>query len=259
MSRDACQSHHRGTGRADSHHPDPGVWAGEADLCRGDGSNSCGRAHSRRRSRDARGLTQGVQVLAVRRAPSHMCMHGCWSATAPACWREGGGQSIARCSRSEALISGGTHSWPLLDPRQQCDASEGCLCHLKHLELRHPPRPGPAVDRDWSAGADQCRAVDGDGDISGYGHDLLAPRDRGGAGADGGMLMDFTALRTQVIALLQREQRLSYRALQRQFALDDEDLEALKDELIYAKRLAVDEEGRVLVWIGETSSAPTTA
>jgi len=33
------------------------------------------------------------------------------------------------------------------------------------------------------------------------------------------MLMDFTALRTQVIALLQREQRLSYRALQRPFAL----------------------------------------
>src|SRR5262249_47001293 len=71
--------------------------------------------------------------------------------------------------------------------------------------------------------------------------------------------MDFTALRTQVIALLQCEQRLSYRALQRQFALDDEDLEALKDELIYAKRLAVDEDGRVLVWTGGTSSAPTTA
>ena len=31
--------------------------------------------------------------------------------------------------------------------------------------------------------------------------------------------MDFTALRTQVIALLHREQRLSYRALKRQFAL----------------------------------------
>jgi class 3 adenylate cyclase len=71
--------------------------------------------------------------------------------------------------------------------------------------------------------------------------------------------MDFTALRTQVIALLQRERRLSYRALKRQFALDDEDLEALKDELIYAKRLAVDEDGRVLVWTGETSSAPPTA
>ena len=62
--------------------------------------------------------------------------------------------------------------------------------------------------------------------------------------------MDFTALRTQVIALLQREQRLAYRALQRQFALDDADLEALKDELIYAKRLAVDEDGRVLVGRG---------
>ena len=48
--------------------------------------------------------------------------------------------------------------------------------------------------------------------------------------------MDFTALRTQVIALLQHERRLSYRALKRQFTLDDEDLEALKDELIYAKR-----------------------
>jgi hypothetical protein len=71
--------------------------------------------------------------------------------------------------------------------------------------------------------------------------------------------MDFTALRTQVIELLQREQRLSYRALQRQFALDDEDLEALKDELLYAKRLAVDEDGRVLVWTGGTASAPTTA
>jgi class 3 adenylate cyclase/predicted ATPase len=70
--------------------------------------------------------------------------------------------------------------------------------------------------------------------------------------------MDFTALRTQVIELLQREQRLSYRALKRQFALDDEDLEALKDELIYAKRLAVDEDGRVLVWIGGMFSAPTT-
>src|SRR5262249_624107 len=71
--------------------------------------------------------------------------------------------------------------------------------------------------------------------------------------------MDFTALRTQVIELLQREQRLSYRALKRQFALDDEDLEALKDELLYAKRLAMDEDGRVLVWTGGTASAPPTA
>jgi class 3 adenylate cyclase len=38
-----------------------------------------------------------------------------------------------------------------------------------------------------------------------------------------------------------------------QFHLDDEQLEALKDELIEAQRLAVDERGRVLVW----SSTPT--
>ena len=34
--------------------------------------------------------------------------------------------------------------------------------------------------------------------------------------------MDFDALLTQVLALLQREKRLSYRALKRRFDLDDE-------------------------------------
>ena len=52
----------RGTGRADSHHPDPGVWAGKADLWRGDGAQSGGRAHSRRRSRDARGVKTGRSI-----------------------------------------------------------------------------------------------------------------------------------------------------------------------------------------------------
>ena len=67
--------------------------------------------------------------------------------------------------------------------------------------------------------------------------------------------MDFTALRTQVIELLQREGRVAYRALKLQFQLDDDTIEALKDDLIYAKKLAVDEEGRVLVWTGGTASA----
>src|SRR5215467_6026749 len=70
--------------------------------------------------------------------------------------------------------------------------------------------------------------------------------------------MDFSALRTQVIDLLQREGRVAYRALKLQLQLDDDTLEALKDDLIYAKKLAVDEEGRVLVWAGGTSSTPTT-
>ena len=71
--------------------------------------------------------------------------------------------------------------------------------------------------------------------------------------------MDFTTLRTQVIDLLQREGRVAYRVLKLLFQLDDDLLEALKDDLIYAKKLAVDEEGRVLVWTGGTSSAPPPA
>ena len=71
--------------------------------------------------------------------------------------------------------------------------------------------------------------------------------------------MDYDAVLAQVLDLLQREQRLSYRILKRRFALDDNDLEDLKDDLIYAKKLAMDEDGRVLVWTGGTSNAPPTA
>jgi class 3 adenylate cyclase len=72
--------------------------------------------------------------------------------------------------------------------------------------------------------------------------------------------MDFSAIRTQVIELLQREGRVAYRALKLQFQLDNDHLEALKDDLIYAKRLAVDEDGRVLVWTGGADvPAPATA
>src|SRR5215468_1773647 len=71
--------------------------------------------------------------------------------------------------------------------------------------------------------------------------------------------MDYDAIVTQALTLLQREQRLSYRVLKLRLQLDDDTLEALKEDLIYAKKLAVDEEGRVLVWTGGTSSAPTTA
>ena len=62
--------------------------------------------------------------------------------------------------------------------------------------------------------------------------------------------MDYEAVRAQVLALLQQEQRLSYRVLKRQLQLDDDTLEDLKEDLIYAKKLAVDEDGRVLVWMG---------
>src|SRR3989442_9717364 len=73
--------------------------------------------------------------------------------------------------------------------------------------------------------------------------------------------MTFEEVLDQAIARLQRRGRLTYRTLQLQFQLDDAHLEALKDELIYGQRLAVDEDERVLVWRGEPLSAPppTTA
>jgi len=67
--------------------------------------------------------------------------------------------------------------------------------------------------------------------------------------------MTFDALLAQIRELLQREQRLSYRALKVRFHLDDDYLEALRAERIYAKRLAADEDGRVLVWTGAADMA----
>jgi hypothetical protein len=68
--------------------------------------------------------------------------------------------------------------------------------------------------------------------------------------------MTFEERLAQILEVLQREQRLSYRALKRRFDLDEEYLEDLKEEIIYAKRLAADEAGRVLVWLGDTTSPP---
>src|SRR5215471_4174268 len=67
--------------------------------------------------------------------------------------------------------------------------------------------------------------------------------------------MTFDEVLSQIQDLLQREQRVSYRGLKRRFDLDDEYLEDLKEELIGAKRLAVDEDGRFLVWTGVTSTS----
>jgi class 3 adenylate cyclase len=71
--------------------------------------------------------------------------------------------------------------------------------------------------------------------------------------------MTFEELLDQAIALLQRRGRLTYRALKRQFNLDDDYLEDLKAELIQGQRLAVDEDGEVLVWRGDTVSAAAPA
>src|SRR5215510_8160614 len=68
----------------------------------------------------------------------------------------------------------------------------------------------------------------------------------------------FDEVLSQVIDLLQREGRVAYRVLKRRFALDEEYVEDLKADLIDAKRLAVDEDGKVLVWVGE-GTAPVAS
>jgi class 3 adenylate cyclase/tetratricopeptide (TPR) repeat protein len=66
--------------------------------------------------------------------------------------------------------------------------------------------------------------------------------------------MTFDEILAQTIELLQREGRVSYRALKRRFSLDDEYLDDLKIEIIRAKLLAIDEGGEVLVWTGSPSA-----
>jgi class 3 adenylate cyclase/tetratricopeptide (TPR) repeat protein len=67
--------------------------------------------------------------------------------------------------------------------------------------------------------------------------------------------MTFEEILDQTIAMLQRRGRLTYGTLRRQFQLDDAALEDLKNELIEGQRLAVDERGTVLVWIGAAGPA----
>jgi hypothetical protein len=68
--------------------------------------------------------------------------------------------------------------------------------------------------------------------------------------------MEFYEILDQILALLQRHGRVTYGALKRQFQLDDAYLEDLKAEIIEARQLAVDQDGRVLVWNGVVAPAP---
>src|SRR5262245_40321430 len=68
--------------------------------------------------------------------------------------------------------------------------------------------------------------------------------------------MTFEEILDHAIAMLQRRGRLTYGALKRQFQLDDAYLDDLKAELIEGQRLAVAEDGRVLVWTGSTRTPP---
>jgi hypothetical protein len=71
--------------------------------------------------------------------------------------------------------------------------------------------------------------------------------------------MDLFAVVDQVIELLQSRGRVSYRALKRQFDLDDAYLDDLKAELIEVQQLAADQDGIMLVWTGEPGTASPVA
>src|SRR6266567_216580 len=71
--------------------------------------------------------------------------------------------------------------------------------------------------------------------------------------------MTFEEILNQAIALLQRQGRVSYRALKRQFDLDEAYVEDLKLELIEVHQVAVDQDNTMLVWIGGAAGPPPAA
>src|SRR5262249_12200130 len=71
--------------------------------------------------------------------------------------------------------------------------------------------------------------------------------------------MTFEELLDQVLAMLQRRGRVSYRTLTRQFALDEADLEDLKEAILFAHPQVVDETGRGLVWTDDAGAVPLPA
>ena len=69
--------------------------------------------------------------------------------------------------------------------------------------------------------------------------------------------MTFEEILDQAVAMIQRRGRITYRALQAQFQLDDDLLETLKDELLFSHPV-IDESGRGMVWTGDTQDIQVT-
>src|SRR6266436_2971581 len=65
--------------------------------------------------------------------------------------------------------------------------------------------------------------------------------------------MTFDEILDQVLALLKRQGRVSYPALKRRFALDDNYIEDMKTEILYVHPV-VDDDGKGLIWTGEADT-----
>jgi class 3 adenylate cyclase/predicted ATPase len=70
--------------------------------------------------------------------------------------------------------------------------------------------------------------------------------------------MDLYTVLDHIVEVLRRRQRVTYRLLKLQFQLDDAQLEALKDEILFAYPQVTDEAGRGLVW-NQAASPPQVA
>jgi hypothetical protein len=70
----------------------------------------------------------------------------------------------------------------------------------------------------------------------------------------GGEAMTFDEILEQALEMLQRHGRVSYRALKVQFQLDDDLLDLLRDKIVEVHQLARDQEGKMLVWTGDTAA-----
>jgi hypothetical protein len=71
--------------------------------------------------------------------------------------------------------------------------------------------------------------------------------------------MGFFEVLTRVTELLQREGRVSDRAIEREWHPDDESPEDLKAELIKVRQIAIDQDGKMLPWAGGATSMPHPA
>jgi class 3 adenylate cyclase/predicted ATPase len=65
--------------------------------------------------------------------------------------------------------------------------------------------------------------------------------------------MTFDEILAQIINLLKRQGRVSYRAIKRRFDIDDDYIEDLKEEILYVHPV-IDDEGRGLIWTGDTAN-----
>ena len=69
--------------------------------------------------------------------------------------------------------------------------------------------------------------------------------------------MKFSEIVNQASDLLRQQGRMTYRALTREFGLDEETLEDLKEELLFLHAEIAEVDGRGLVWNGDGSGEET--